>query len=132
MRMNKRRWIAVSAAVMILSVGVLTAGVIAAQTADDDSTVGEFSTRVAEILGLDAQTVDDAMRQAREGLHTEKIQSRLDEMVQSGNITQEQADEYVAWIESAPDGVYDARMRGRGFGRGHHHVRGRHGRGFFN
>ena len=128
MQLSRKRWIIVSAGIIALVVGVFAAGVIAAQVADD-SKVSDFSARVAQILGLDEQTVEDAMKQAHRELRQERAQEKLDELVASGDITQEQADEYMAWIESAPDGIYSYDGHGRGKGHGR---KGRHGgRGFF-
>ncbi len=121
MRMNRKRWVLASVGAVFVAVTVFTAGIVVAQSAGGNSQPGEFSKRVADILGLDEQTVDSAMRQARDELRTERIQTKLDELVSAGEMTQEQADEYMEWIESAPDGA----LR---LGRGH---RGHHKRGFF-
>ena len=120
MQISKKRWIMVSAGVIALAVGIFTAGVIAAQVADD-SKVSDFSARVAQILGLDEQTVEDAINQANRELRQERAQEKLDALVASGDITQDEADEYMAWLESAPDGAYH-------FGRGKKMGHGRHGR----
>ncbi len=124
--MSKKRWIMVSAGIIALAMGVFTASVIAAQ-ATDDSKVSDFSARVAQILGLEEQKVEDAMKQAHKELREERMKEKLDALVASGDITQQEADEYMEWIESAPDGIY-----GFGYGRGKGHGRkGRHGHGFF-
>lgn len=126
--MNRKRWIIASVLTGVLAVGVFTAGLVAAQVADD-SKGNRFTARVAQILDLDEDTVSDAMAQASRELREESAQEKLDELVAAGEITQEEADEYMAWIQSAPEGIYG--MKGRGFGRGHHGKRGGHGRGFF-
>jgi len=123
----KRRWLIIPAAVGLLAMLVIAAGVVAAQTADDDSEVSDFSARVASILGLDAQDVEDARKQAWTEMREEKLQSTLDEKVASGEITQEQADEYKAWVESAPEGFHPGRFGKRGFKKGRH-GKGRHGK----
>jgi hypothetical protein len=120
----KKRWIVLTATVAILALGALMTGAAFAQEADSDgkSGVGKLGARVAQILGLDESEVNDAIRQARTELRNEATQAKLDKMVEAGKITQEQADEYLAWFESRPsDGP---RLGSRGFGG----KRGRHGR----
>ena len=120
MNMVKRRWLIIAAVTGLLAVAAVGAGIVAAQSSSDgDSAVSAFSARVAAILGLDEQTVDDAMTQARKELKEERVQTILDEKVAAGEITQEQADEYMAWIQSAPDGFEHGR-----FGKGRHHGKG--------
>ena len=81
-----------------------------------------FAYRVAEILGLEEGTVADAMKQASVEMHNERIEAWLDKMVESGKVTQEQADEYQEWLNDQPTGF--ERFWGRGFGR-HHGFRGK-------
>ena len=59
--------------------------------------------RVAQILNIDFQKLKDAFKQALTELHTEKQNTRLQEMVNSGNLTQEQADQLKAWLDSRPN-----------------------------
>ncbi len=125
--MRKKRWLIVSAAAAMIVVGVLTAGIIVAQSADDSPEVSRLSAKVAEILGLDAETVDSAIEQAKNELRNEAVQAKLDAMVESGSITQEEADAYMAWIDSAPDVVGEFHEKGfhKGrFGGRNHHRRG--------
>ena len=78
--------------------------------------------RVAEILELEEDTVADAMEQARQEMHDERVEAWLDKMVESGKITQEQADDYQDWLDDQPEGL--DRSWGKGFG-GHHWFHGR-------
>ena len=95
-----------------LIVGVLalalTGGAVLAQSddSDSDSRKGKFAERVASILGLESSQVEDAMKQARTELRDEWLQEKLDALVESGKITQEQADEYKAWVEARPEGAF--------------------------
>ena len=91
-------------------------GVVAAQAADSSEGTS-FAARVAEILNLDEQTVEDAMTQAKRDMREEAMKSRLDELVAAGDMTQDDADEYMTWLESAPDTIYG--HKGRQFGKGH-------------
>ena len=103
-------------------------GVVMAQEGDGDSPIRSFASRVAAILGIEETQVQDAMDQARREMFDERVQIWLDEMVASGRITQEQADEYKAWIESRPEGSFGhfgkRGFRGRGFHGGWHWDRG--------
>ena len=124
----KRRWFLIPATVVVLAIGVLGFGVVAAQVSNEDkqSSMDRFSARVAEILGLDQDDVDAAMTQAKEELRDEAVQAKLDAMVAAGQITQDQADEYKAWLDSRPEGLDGKGWFGDGrHGRGFH--RGRHG-----
>ena len=60
-------------------------------------------TRVAEILNIDQQQLEDAFSQAQRELRNEYLGSTLQELVSEGTLTQTQADELKAWIEARPD-----------------------------
>ena len=112
----KKRWIYVTVMVGLLTLAV-TGGVAAANfgggAADD------VNTRAAEILGVEPQALSDALEQAREEVMEAQLQTRLDEAVAEGLITQEQADEYLTWMQDRPDGLdHFGRRGGRGHGRG--------------
>ena len=109
----RKRWIIVSVVVAALAIA-LTGGAILAQDDDGDDSSKTFAGRVAEILGLEEDTVADAMEQAKEDMRDEAIKAKLDALVEAGKITQEEADEYLEWLESRPDVDF-----GGGFGRGH-------------
>lgn len=118
--MTRKRWLIGTVLAALMALGI-AGGVVLAQAADGDSPMKSFAGRVAEILGIDETRVQDAMNQARQEMFSERLQEKLDKMVESGRITQEQADEYKAWIESQPDGAF------KKFGkRGHHDGRGFH------
>ena len=127
----KRRWFLIPATVAVLVIGVLGFGVVAAQVSNDEaqSSMDRFTARVAKILGLDQDDVEAAMTQAKEELRDEAIQGKLDAMVAAGQITQEQADEYKAWLDSRPEGLdgkgwFGGGRHGRGFHRGRHGGKG--------
>ena len=116
MQINRKLWALVSIAAVAVAVGILTVGVVAAQAADSSEGTS-FAARVAEILDLDEQTVEDAMTQAKRDMREEAMKSRLDELVAAGDMTQDDADEYMTWLESAPDTIYG--HKSRQFGKGH-------------
>lgn len=117
---RKRKWIivAVVAAVVILTAGII-GGVAYAQTTSTpestQTTPGKtFLARVAEILGIDQQKLEDAVAQAKKEMQDEALNQRLQALVEKGKITQEQADQYKQWWESRPSD-FPAGLGIRGF-----------------
>ena len=126
----RKRWVVIPVVVLALTVA-LVGGVLLAEGTGDDGSGGSdvsdegnkgFAARVAEILGMEEDTVADAVKQAKQEMYEEKLQAKLDALVESGRITQEEADEYKEWVDSRPEGI--ERLRGKGFGR-HHGFRGK-------
>ena len=105
------------------ALAVATAGVALAQEDGGDSKVGKFTSRVAEILGLDEAQVEDAMKQAWQEFRDEAMQSKLESLVEKGRITQEQADEYLDWHQSRPEILAGFGKSGFGYGK-HRYSRG--------
>ncbi len=80
------------------------AGVSFAQNVSDNvSQRSVLFARVAKILGIDQQKVEDAFAQAQSEIRQEALDSYLQNLVKEGKITQEQADKYKAWLKSKPD-----------------------------
>ncbi len=65
----------------------------------------KFSSRLAQILGIEQSKVEDALKQARKELAEERLKEKLQRMVEAGKLTQAQADEYLAWHQARPEGV---------------------------
>ena len=59
--------------------------------------------RVAAILGIEQQTVEDAFEQARDEMQEEAMDRYLQNLVDEGIISEKEAAEYKAWLESRPD-----------------------------
>ena len=79
----------------------------------------EFANRVGEELDVDGGDVKDAIVQALADIRSEALESRLQAAIDSGRITQEQADDIRERVDSGD---------WRGFGkRGHHGRNGFHG-----
>ncbi|MFC2022651.1 hypothetical protein ACFLTL_00595 [Chloroflexota bacterium] len=76
------------------------AGSTPANTNDSQPTLLE---RVAEILGIDQQQLEDAFAQAQTERKDAALRDYLDKLVAEGKITQEEADEYWTWQHSRPD-----------------------------
>ena len=106
--MTKRSWIVTAAVVGLLIVGV-TGGTLMAQQAGngdgDDAETKSFADRVAEVLGLDTETVEDAFDQAKRGMFDERVRKKLDAAVEEGLIDQAKADETMEWLAERPDGL---------------------------
>ena len=128
----RKRWLAIALTMTILVSGLVGTGIAMADETDgtSDSFISSLASKVATILGLDEATVQDAIDQAQTELHDEAMQSKLDALVQSGAITQEQADAWGNWYGSMPDVMPGFGGRGFGFGFGGRGGHG-HGRGGF-
>jgi uncharacterized protein YggL (DUF469 family) len=99
-RIAKLILFSVLAATMVVG----TAGVALAD--DGQSNQGKqdgLLARVAQILNIDLQKLKDAFKQALTESHTEKQNTELQNLVNSGKLTQNQADQLKAWLDSRPD-----------------------------
>lgn len=102
--MNKRRWLYALILTGLLVIGITGGAVLAHGGGENgDSPVKSFASRVAGILGLNESQVQDAFKQARTEMQDEALQAKLDKMVESGRLTQEESDEYKEWYDSRPD-----------------------------
>ncbi len=89
--------------------GVLVGTVSAAD--DDSGKPGDtILARVAEILGIDQADVENAFQQAVEEQRQARLadmeaarDARMQALIDDGIITQEQADEWEAWLAARPD-----------------------------
>ena len=126
----KKLRIIIPLAMVVVAVAVISFSIALAQGNEGgDSNASKLAIRVAEILGLDTAFVDDAIKQAREELRDEAIQKKLNALVEKGRLTQEQADEYLNWIQSKPEGI--PAIGKQSFGKmGHHKGWKGHGRFF--
>jgi len=74
-------------------------------TTDEQKPGQELMSRVAEILNIDEATVSDAFQQASQEMMTERQQERLQNAIDNGLITEEEAAEIQAWMDSRPDAL---------------------------
>ncbi len=104
----KRRWLigGVAAAAVAVVVMLAAAGgaIMAQESEGKESRFSAFAERVASILGLEADDVEDAMEQAKQELAEEARDDKLAMMVEKGMFTQQQADDWKAWMEARPEG----------------------------
>lgn len=99
---HKKRILIALVLVGVLVLGTL-GGVALAQTTDSPNSSGtSLMARVAAILGLDQQKVEDAFAQAQKDMQAEAINAQLQAMVEDGTITQDQAGQYQNWWQSMP------------------------------
>jgi hypothetical protein len=141
MPMRKRKWL-IPVVLSVVLIGGITGGMIAAADNGSSSTVGQnqtadqyqaFLDRACAIyqentgVAIDSGQLKDALDQAQSELQEKALESRLQNLVDEGKITQEQADQYLTWWQSRPDiqaplpglsgpGPGGGMMRGKGFG----------------
>jgi hypothetical protein len=97
-------------------------GTPTATAEETQSPLQRFTSRVAEILGIEQQDLEDAVQQARREMVDQKVQARLDALVEAGRLTQEQADEYLQWFKDRPEDIPLFLGRGAHSGKhGHRH-----------
>ncbi len=93
-----------------IGIGVVSlagAGLASAHGPGDGEVRSEITDRVAAILGVDSADLGSAFDQARDEVRSEKMDARLDAAVEDGTITQEEADEIRAWMDSRPEVLDD-------------------------
>jgi len=62
-----------------------------------------LATRVADILNISKQELENAFKQAQGELRGKALDTRLQELVNQESWTQQQADAFKAWIKARPD-----------------------------
>jgi hypothetical protein len=118
MPIRKRKWFIPVVVASVLLIGGITGGMIAAADNSSSSTVAQNQTadRYQALLDracaiyqentgvtIDSGQLKDALDQAQGELQQEALESRLQNLVDEGKITQEQADQYLQWWQSRPD-----------------------------
>ena len=80
------------------------AGVLLTQNVSENvSQPKTLLARVAKILGIDQQKLENAFTQAQSEMKNEALDNYLKKLVDEGKITQAQADQYKAWVQARPD-----------------------------
>ena len=101
---QKKKWIVISVIVAaVVLVGGILGGAAYAQTPEAGNSGNTLLGKVAAILGIEQQELEDAFAQAQKEMRLENQKAYLDKLVEAGRITQEQADEYQSWLEARPD-----------------------------
>lgn len=100
---------------LLITVVVIAAsfgGVALAQESEDSTQPDTLMGRVSKILGIEQQTLEDAFDQVRTEMQAEAMDRHLQNLVDEGVITEEQAAEYKEWLESRPDTTeYDEQIK---------------------
>jgi hypothetical protein len=107
---RRRKWMLVAIlAVVVVLVGGVIGGVVYAQTSTPTATPNATNpgnallAKVAQILGIDQQTLQNAFTQAEKEVQSDALQQRLANLVQQGKLTQDQANQYEQWWNSRPN-----------------------------
>jgi hypothetical protein len=126
---RSKKFLLVTVLAVVLLAGSI-GGVALAQTGTDDSqlkaqdnvlldkvcAIYEQNTGVA----INSEELEKAFDQARSEMQDEALDNYLKNLVDQGKLTQEQADQYKAWLESKPDVPLAPGLSGndmhRGFG----------------
>lgn len=112
--------VAVLAAVILSG----TIGGVVLATNGDEIEPEALLDRVCEIyqentgVAIDQEALKDAFAQAQSEMQIEALETRLQSLVEEGEITQAQADEYLDWWQAKPDVSFGFGFGGRGGFRG--------------
>ncbi len=110
---SKKIWVSIAVAcVSAVAVSAFAVAVVSAQDSEDGDSKQSFVDRVARILGLESERVEDAFDQAHDEMRQERvadIEEKLDAMVEEGELTEEERAEKLEALEDSP----------KSFGRGH-------------
>ena len=115
--MWKRKWFIPVVVVSVLLVGGVVGGLVAASdnttnTEDQSQATNRYEAlldRVCAIyeeqtgVAIDAEQLKDAVQQARSEMRDEAVANWLQNLVENGKITEEEADQYLEWWEARPD-----------------------------
>jgi len=123
MRRSKKFIVAVVLATVVLVGGV--GGAVLAQNENEGE--NQPRARYAALLDkvcaiyeentgttIDSQALKDAFVQAQSEMRTEALQNRLQYLVGQGQITDEQAGQYLEWWQSKPDAPVKFGLKGHG------------------
>lgn len=87
-------------AVVLLGV---PSGIALAQDEQTEPPQNALTARVAEILGIQQETLENAIKQAQQEQWQKALEERLDQMVEKGIITGEQKEAFLDWLKKRPD-----------------------------
>jgi hypothetical protein len=118
MPIRKRKWFIPVVVASVLLIGGITGGVVAAasnsssNTQDQSQATDRYQVlldRACAIyeentgVAIDSEQLKDALDQARSEMRDEALENWLQNLVDNGKITQEEADQYLEWWQSRPD-----------------------------
>lgn len=96
------------AVIMALSFGFTA--IASAHSTEGEAETGKdlrqiFVGKLADILGLDEEQVDDAMQQAKQEMREECEQQRIQKALDEGLITEEEAEQIQGWRDNRPEAM---------------------------
>jgi len=112
--MSKKVKVLIATLVAVLLLGVGTTATVMAQEGEDivpepevvtEEGANGFLARVADILGITEEELQAVFNEARQQMQDEAIIRFLDEAVEQGLVTQEEADEMLAWWQQRPEAL---------------------------
>lgn len=98
---------AVLVAAIVALVVVGGAALAFGRGSSEDERTDDLLDRAATELGVDAQTLKDALDQAQSDIAAERQREILEDLVEAEVISREQADEAAAWLDDKPAAVDD-------------------------
>lgn len=132
--MKKRRWVIPVVVVSVLLIGGIVGGVVVAGSDSSSNTEdqSQLADRYQALLGrvcaiyeeqtgvaIDPEQLKNAWQQARGEMVDAAVENWLQNLVENGKITEEEAQQYLGWWEARPDvEVPLPRLCGRGQGGG--------------
>ena len=109
---RSKKFIVIAVLAVVMLVGGIGGAVLAADDGDDsqpEARCGALWGKVSEIyeqktgVALDQEALKVAFAQARSEIGAEALDSYLQNLVDQGKITQEEADQFKAWLQAKPD-----------------------------
>jgi hypothetical protein len=133
--MRKRKWFIPVLVVSLLLIGSIAGGAIVAAQDSSGNAEDQSQTLLERVCAIyeeqtgvtiDSEQMKDALKQAREEMRDEAFENRLQNLVDEGKITEEEAGQLLEWWQSRPDvelplpgfggpGPGGGIMQGRGF-----------------
>lgn len=122
---RSRKFILIALLATVVLAGSIGGVVMANDNEDTDQPSARHEAmldRVCEIYNtanpeapIDGAALEDAFAQARDETMTEARNQFRQRLLDSGQVTQEQLDEFEAWMETRPDDIpFGSRLRGHG------------------
>ena len=130
---RKKKLIAIAVLMAVMLVGIIGGAVLAADNSDDSEPEAKYEAlldRVCEIyeektdIPIDQEALIDAFAQAQSEMQTKALETWLQFLVEDGEITQAQANEYLDWWQVKPDVSFGFGFSGRDGFRGMGRMRG--------
>jgi hypothetical protein len=109
---HSKKFIVVTVLAVVLLSGSIVGVALAANNGDDTQTKAPSEDILGKVcaiyqqktgIAIDQEALKAAFAQAQSEMQKEREQARLQDLVEQGKITQEQADKYLEWWQSRPD-----------------------------